>query len=1391
MIETKEDKKTLEELGIDGSAKIIISEDTAKEIVMMDIDRPSADTSANLAHIKGIFETFEDDILKLALEKCNNQVDETVMYLLDESNQERLRAQLAKQEAPKVKQQVSKITEILSSSEEYFSLFFNLLSLRNAKIEENVWALLDRLPANKQLLDSIQGIDGSEDWNDLFDRTSLAKLLYSLQIVDKILLGEAETWKQTFFELGGTHHIYTILVEYKSFELNGLTEAKIFDCLLRILGQFLMSEQLIPEVWGLVDERLLVDCALEIIEESSKYSDRMEIYLARTLDFLVILLRHQPELLEKVYSRSVFDFLISNVLLSSDQVAIRQAIVNAVELIVNSFQIFDRNAEERKGNTDPVKHFWRIVYEKIPKDKNINCDQFFYLSGLLLSRNYDVGEDFIDYCLKFIEDREVIEDRKLLNQDKVVSGHFYLLQVIIPRFPSRINSALLSHLLSSLFNLEVSRLVGENSTPKYKHPMTRRIIFSLVLTIANSSVDLSARVLNFLYSSTVSSAPPPPPSSHSSAYSKSGPDSRLKSWTGFVGLRNFGSTCYLNSLIQQLFMIQDLRHSLLNSPLKQGWQPDSLLYQLKVLMSSLIHSEKECYEPAGFCIAFKGYDGESINPRIQQDADEFLNLLLDKLEDELKGTGQDGLIRDHVGGALVHEIESCEESFPYISEREEHFFRISLDVKNKKNIAEALDLFIKPDVLEGDNKYFCDKYNAKIAAKKGCRIRDLEKTVFIHLKRFEFDLDTMQRVKVNGYCEFPMTVDFKPWCKEMGRDDQYYLFELVGVLLHSGGADSGHYTSIIKDRKSQDWFKFDDRYVEKYGVENLAGDCFGGETQYAWAGSSQTYAQIKNAYMLVYERKMIEEEKADSNGQDSGLATIIEEVKSQNLQFFKDLLYNDPVYYDFIRNYSNLFHFTPSLEYRPEFSLSSDLHQQIRLTKLIEQNPCMSSLSESQILNDPSFQSITLSPEDETNQSFKFLKFISIIAFETYINSKNTEVLNEWISSSQNLFLNHVQAGIWVLGFLMEKKEILYEILFETKDLIIKDQISNFIGKLAAFVSFFEKDYEDHKLNLVDPERLPLKFVDDSDNLFKPVFYASSCRFVQVVLRSLVKEYLKPNRRMSNLIQIFKNLAQANGPACLSLIRQDGISELLSILVTSDRCLLQCEIEEILQIISMLVTQTSTYAMNQSQNHPYHTIIRLDDTTESFLIDYRTSRLFLCQFSLPSVQSIILHLCWENFKTSVEYLDDLSNCLFNYKSEIATCQKYLHLIRCILFLNDSIQDRRLEELLSSDLIKSYHQSLYKFKFFDNLRRVNSTNPNFVMSVLIWWSSLIQTLSPASKLTEKYENQFHWIVNETFIPDSQAVDFIGEGLSFEETFEESLKAFRKIIKSDDDSSDEES
>lgn len=74
---------------------------------------------------------------------------------------------------------------------------------------------------------------------------------------------------------------------------------------------------------------------------------------------------------------------------------------------------------------------------------------------------------------------------------------------------------------------------------------------------------------------------------------------------------------------------------------------------------------------------------------------------------------------------------------------------------------------------------------------------------------------------------------------------------MQGVVIHIGHADSGHYYSYIKERKNEGrWFEFNDTIVRPFDIKKLAEEAFGGET-----GTIEVKERIKNAYMLIYERK--------------------------------------------------------------------------------------------------------------------------------------------------------------------------------------------------------------------------------------------------------------------------------------------------------------------------------------------------------------------------------------------------------------------------------------------------------------------------------------------------------------------------------------------------------
>jgi ubiquitin C-terminal hydrolase len=206
----------------------------------------------------------------------------------------------------------------------------------------------------------------------------------------------------------------------------------------------------------------------------------------------------------------------------------------------------------------------------------------------------------------------------------------------------------------------------------------------------------------------------------------------------------------MNSVIQQLYMIPDFRYGIISSEVTQEEKDLSTLFQMQLIFANLQETEKKYYAAKGFTKAFR-FAGEPVDVRKQQDATEFFSVLSDTLETELKGTAQEKLLSEILGGEIVNEIKSLEEEYEYISQRPEPFFSIQLDIKNKKSIEEALDSYVKPDILEGDNKYHCEEYDKKIKVQKRAFLNKTSNTLIINLKRFEFDYTTFRRYKVNDY----------------------------------------------------------------------------------------------------------------------------------------------------------------------------------------------------------------------------------------------------------------------------------------------------------------------------------------------------------------------------------------------------------------------------------------------------------------------------------------------------------------------------------------------------------------------------------------------------------------------------------------------------------------
>ncbi len=61
----------------------------------------------------------------------------------------------------------------------------------------------------------------------------------------------------------------------------------------------------------------------------------------------------------------------------------------------------------------------------------------------------------------------------------------------------------------------------------------------------------------------------------------------------------------------------------------------------------------------------------------------------------------------------------------------------------------------------------------------------------------------------------------------MELSENYFLYKLRGVVIHSGSSESGHYYSYIRDEEK--WIEFNDILVREAEVENVMSEAYGGE----------------------------------------------------------------------------------------------------------------------------------------------------------------------------------------------------------------------------------------------------------------------------------------------------------------------------------------------------------------------------------------------------------------------------------------------------------------------------------------------------------------------------------------------------------------------------------
>lgn len=544
-------------------------------------------------------------------------------------------------------------------------------------------------------------------------------------------------------------------------------------------------------------------------------------------------------------------------------------------------------------------YFWLVcrLVDALPEDAiREGCTES--ESGVSEATSIDL-EALASRVIDSVLSREHLETRHNTVEDDALVGLLNLTCNIMTHNPAckqaKIGQNLLNRVFDFLFDLPNPRM---KHVPKCKSQVSRSAAFDLLVELVKSAPDN----YRLLHEKLLAQHRPGPHSPYPWDY---WPHEDGRSDCGYVGLTNLGATCYMASCMQHLYMMPQARVAILGADCNRANKHQLTLRELQRMFAYLLESERKAYNPRSFCRVYT-MNHEPLNTGEQKDMAEFFIDLVSKLEEMTSDLKH--LVKTLFCGVISNNVVSldCE----HVSRTLEEFYTVRCQVADMRNLYESLDEVTVKDTLEGDNMYTCSQCGKKARAEKRACFKKLPHILCFNTMRYTFNMGTMLKEKVNTHFSFPLRLDMSGYvekklmpqhCRDEQRerdggggdasagktendlepaemdlnssiDDkskndsgtqmEHYQYDLIGVTVHTGTADGGHYYSFIRDRTSANkdkWFLFNDAEVKPFDPSQIAAECFGGEM------TSKTYDSVtdkfmdfsfektNSAYMLFYE----------------------------------------------------------------------------------------------------------------------------------------------------------------------------------------------------------------------------------------------------------------------------------------------------------------------------------------------------------------------------------------------------------------------------------------------------------------------------------------------------------------------------------------------------------
>lgn len=356
---------------------------------------------------------------------------------------------------------------------------------------------------------------------------------------------------------------------------------------------------------------------------------------------------------------------------------------------------------------------------------------------------------------------------------------------------------------------------------------------------------------------------------------------------GLCGLVNIGNKCFLNSILQCLSNTLKLTDYFTSAIYKDDlntldkMKPEHFVLNSYVLTLNAIWNNNEIIKPKSFIENISKIHRKYYSIQ-QQDSHEFLLFLLDILHKSINYSVDININENNFKLAILKNNDKLkqlmknsvdtwnnyfENDYSYIIDL---FYGCKIDIKNCSNcefINETFDPFNNLSLnLISDRKHLqslndvlsfnfenelnidwnCEKCK-NIGCNKKTELWTLPNYLIIHLKRF----NPINSSKLDNLIQFPLlNLDMTPFISKLKEENNTikYIYDCYAINYHSGGTNSGHYYSAIKNLNNK-WYNMNDGNINIY--DNSSQKVL------------ETQLVTSDAYILFYTRKYLKQNNLD------------------------------------------------------------------------------------------------------------------------------------------------------------------------------------------------------------------------------------------------------------------------------------------------------------------------------------------------------------------------------------------------------------------------------------------------------------------------------------------------------------------------------------------------